>query len=69
MKLLLTGEVGLYSSWQWWSYIQAEVLLFQNCFLTGVGFEWGEVLLKNGVAFKTDEVIYLLKKKRQKHFA
>ena len=54
LKLLLTGEVGLYSSWQGWGYIQAGVLLFQKCFLIGVVlvFEWSEVLLKSGVTFK-----------------
>ena len=37
-----------------WGCIQAGVILFQNQFLTGVvlGFEWGEVLFKSGVAFK-----------------
>ena len=46
--------MGLYSKWERWGCIQAGVLLFQNCFLTGVvlGFEGGEVLFKSGVAFK-----------------
>ena len=37
-----------------WGCIQAGVVLFQNRFLTEVvlGFEWGEVLFKSGVAFK-----------------
>ena len=53
-EIALDGEVELYSSWKRWGCIQAGVLLFQNYFLTGVvlGFEWGEVLFKSGVAFK-----------------
>ena len=37
-----------------WGCILAGLVLFQSQFLTGVvlGFEWGEVLFKSGVAFK-----------------
>ena len=37
-----------------WGCIQTGVILFQNRCLTEVvlGFEWGEVLFKSGVALK-----------------
>ena len=49
-------------SWQGWGCIQAGVLLFQNYVLTGVvlGFEWGEVLFKSGVAFKRIRYVYFM---------
>ena len=56
-------------TWVWlysrWGCIVSKSIFEWAC----INFEKGEVLFKSGVAFKTDEVIYLLEKKRQKHFA